>query len=184
MKLRCSQILLKTKQNKKILRHFIISISPYLLQIHIVPLLFLIWPSWDRKTISFRDFLTIALHALYSYGEFDRKGYSICLISQCICLTLTVWCTCHWGTKEPFVKSTYKIINWHTYTRVQIGCPVYEVKCLKVRWFRKNFLISSDSSKNKWKFVSVLWGKTNRIRSFIFRKNPRISKVVLKLSDL
>ena len=63
------------------------------------------------------------------------------------------------------------------------GCFI--IWLLKVRQFRKDFLVSSDSSKKRMnKFVFSTVRQKKWICSFVFWKNPRIPKDLSKLSDL
>ena len=56
---------------------------------------------------------------------------------------------------------------------------------LKGNMISKESLVSSDSSKKRMdKFVFSTVRQKKRICSFVFWKNPRIPKIVLKLSDL
>ena len=74
---------------------------------------------------------------------------------------------------------------WHSCNLSRVLADSLSRALLKVSLFRKNFLVSSNSSKKQMnKFVHSTVRQKNRIRSFVFWKNPRVPKVVSKLSDL
>ena len=87
---------------------------------------------------------------------------------------------------EKIRTPTQKVLPWHYFwLAISTWCRRYIIIFLKVRYFRKDFLVFSDSSKkgsNKFVFSTI--SQIKRIQSFNFWKIPRILKGVSKLSDL